>query len=479
MHAIVDRTVTLCFLLHTGSWAVPASADLFTTNEVRGQFIELNDNGAWSWFMDERVIVDQGRLIVGSVRANGTFRDRHLPGWGHVELAVLDLDTESVRVVVLHESLEQDDHDNPGLLVLEDGRYMAAYSKHNMEPRFYVRISRRPHDPFEWGPVQEFVSPGVKGNWGGDNFTYANPFRLSFQPNRVYLFHRGVGQDPNYLFSDDGGLSWKYGGKLYVGRDGYSPYTKYASNGRDAIHFVATEDHPRNHNNSLYHGIIRLDRAQIRASDGSELAPLSSSTNASLRADQLTRVFRGRPDAVAWMTDLHLDANGHPVVLFTVQVDGAGLPPRQGGMDHRFHFARWDGQQWQEQEIAYAGRRLYPGEDDYTGLGAIDPQSTGIVYISTDAHPVTGQPLVSLADGHRHRELFRGETDDGGKSWHWFPVTANSTMDNLRPVVPINSRPKTALVWMRGTYRNNRGEWTTKVVATLLNAEDIRDADRP
>src|SRR5688572_30461069 len=57
------------------------------TNYVRGQLHELNDNGAWSWFMDERVIVDDGRLIVGSVRANGKFADKDRPGWGNVELA--------------------------------------------------------------------------------------------------------------------------------------------------------------------------------------------------------------------------------------------------------------------------------------------------------------------------------------------------------------------------------------------------------
>lgn len=30
--------------------------------------------GAWSWFMDERAIVNDGKLIVGSVRAVGSFR---------------------------------------------------------------------------------------------------------------------------------------------------------------------------------------------------------------------------------------------------------------------------------------------------------------------------------------------------------------------------------------------------------------------
>jgi hypothetical protein len=80
----------------------------------------------------------------------------------------------------------------------------------------------------------------------------------------------------------------------------------------------------------------------------------------------------------------------------------------------------------------------------------------------------TGQPLISSADGKRHHEIFRGETKDGGATWAWTPITQNSTMDNLRPLVPIWKDQRTALVWMRGTYRNNRGEWTTKVVATVL-----------
>ena len=47
---------------------------------VVGKMIQLNDNGAWSWFMDERAIVDGGRLIIGSVRANGRFEHRDRPG---------------------------------------------------------------------------------------------------------------------------------------------------------------------------------------------------------------------------------------------------------------------------------------------------------------------------------------------------------------------------------------------------------------
>jgi hypothetical protein len=437
---------------------------------VRGEFYELNDNGAWSWFMDERAIVDGGRLIVGSVRANGMFTNQAAADWGNVELAVFDLKSKEKRVVVLHEKFEQDDHDGPGLLVLGDGRYLAFYSKHNQEPRAYFRISKNAHDPFEWGPVTELVTPGVKGSWNGDNFTYANPFRVPAENGRIYLFHRGVSQDPNYLVSEDDGRSWRYGGKLFLGQKGYAPYTKYAFNGRDTIHFVGTENHPRNYDNSSYHGFVRGEK--IFLSDGTLVAPLATSSNTTVQVTNLTRIYKGGPTNVAWMTDVHLDAEDRPVVLFTTQRDGAGLPSRKGGMDHRFHYARWDGRNWVEHEIGYAGKRLYAGEDDYTGLGAINPQNVNVVYISTDAEPTKGAPLVSAADGQRHHEIFKGATSDGGASWKWEAVTTNSTMDNLRPIVPIWKDARTALVWMRGTYRNNRGEWTSKVVLSLLGKDE-------
>lgn len=423
--------------------------------------------------MDERALCHNGRLIVGSVRAAGRYADTEKPGWGNVEVAVLDLDGRTARVIVLHQHFEQDDHNCPGLLVLGDGRYLAAYSKHGQECRIYYRISQNPGDPYAWGPIREIPTPGEAGRFGKDSVTYCNPMRLADRGGRILLFHRGVGLDPNYLVSRDDGRTWNYGGKLFVGRDGYSPYAKYISNGRDTVHVLATEDHPRNFDNSLYHAFIR--DGNVHASNGRVIGPLAKDSQTALRAWDLTRVYEGGATNVAWMTDIHLDAAERPVVLFTTQRDGAGLPMGAGGMDHRFHYARWISNHWTVHEIAYAGSRLYPGEDDYTGLGAIDPQHPEVVYISTDADPVTGNPLISRANFRRHHELFRGVTSDYGATWRWEPVTSNSTTDNLRPMVPIweNNEGRTALVWMRGAYRVNRGEWTTKVVASILEADDF------
>lgn len=430
------------------------------TNYLASPIIELNDNGAWSWFQDQRAIVANGKLIVGSVRAVGTFSNGADENWGNVEVSVLDIENQiSDGTSILFQHFEQDDHDNPALLELPDGRILAAFSKHGIDRIVYSSRSEV-GNPLSWGTPQSFTSPGQTGlPFMPDNVTYANLFRLS--SGRILNFYRGPGYDWNYMVSDDDGETWSYGGKVLDGGDGYGPYMKFAQAG-DVIHFVVTEDHPREFNNSLYHGY--LQNGTLYKSDGTEVGPLSITSSTEIEPTDFTKIFQGDADNVPWMTDVEIDGKGAPIVLFTVQKDGAGLPRGQGGFDHRFHYARWDGS-WSEQEIAYAGSRLYASEDDYTGLGAIDPNDSNVIYLSTDAHPTNGAALYNRSLV-RHREIFKGVRS--GAAWQWTSITANSDVDNIRPIVPRWSDGRTSLVWMRGMYRANRGEWSTKVVATII-----------
>jgi hypothetical protein len=458
------RTPPTLLLALVGLAAAPAPALAQGPNYVAGALVRLNDNGAWSWFMGERAVVADGKLVVGSVRSVGEFETgKKDPDGGNVEIAVYDLATGTTKRTVLHRHFEQDDHNSPGLLVLPDRRILAAYSKHGQERKIYFRFSE-PGNPLAWGPATEFVPPGKDGApFKADNVTYNNLFRMP--TGRIYNFYRGIHLDPNYLVSDDDGKTWRYGGRLLAGKGGYSPYVRYAFDGKDALHFIATEDHPRNYANSVYHGFLRDGR--IHFSGGKELAPLSKSSDASVTAWDLTKVFPGDADNVCWIDDLKLTPQGQPYAVFSVKKDGRGTRG-MGGMDIRFYYARWDGTAWRTHEMAHAGKRLYAYEADYTGLAVLDRNDPAVAYISTDADPGTGKPLVSAADGRRHHELFRGTTPDGGKTWRWRPITANSTADNLRPVVPAWNDARTALVWMRGTYRHNRGDWSTAVVATVL-----------
>ena len=48
--------------------------------------------------------------------------------------------------------------------------------------------------------------------------------------------------------------------------------------------------------------------------------------------------------------------------------------------------------------------------------------------------------------------LFEGLTEDAGATWSWTAITADSTVDNIRPIIPAGDAEYTALLWLRGTY---------------------------
>lgn len=419
---------------------IAACSSLPSSEPQRGlEPVVLTDDGGWCWFQDPRALVVEGRIVVGSVASGRHDPERR----GDVQVTTWDPESGVRATVELADRLELDDHDAPALHLRDDGRLLAVYSRHGTDDLVRWRISSAPGDALWWGPERQLELRGGRG------VTYSNLHAVRDERGRRVLLDllRGEGWDPNVLVSTDQGESWTPRGRLLGGPG--RPYLRYASDG-GVLHFVTTEQHPRDFDNSVFHGVLR--GVAVLDSHGKVAGVLGGDPPA---PEALTRVFTGAPDAVHWTADLELDGSGHPVLLATVQKDGAGLPPGSGGEDHRFAYARFDGERWHAHEIGHAGSRLYAGEDDYTGLGAIDPDDVDVVYVSTDVHPALGTPLVSAADGRRHRELWVGRTRDLGASWEWTALTEDSGADQLRPTVPAwPGSGRTALLWLRGTLRS-------------------------
>ncbi|MCA9139486.1 MAG: BNR-4 repeat-containing protein [Planctomycetales bacterium] len=421
------------------------------TKAVAGQPVLVKSNGGWCWFQGERAVVVGQQVIFTSISSGQ--RD----GWNSGDLVVtsIDITSSAVHHHLLSGEFQSDDHDVAGLCVLPDNRILAVYGKHNSDAYQRSRLTLKPGDITRWTDESKFDV--------GAGYTYANVFSLSAEDHRIYNFHRGRGFNPNCTVSSDLGVSWSYGFRLlewtredikddprYTGLDGSRPYLRYASRGVDTIHFFLSDDHPRAYDNSVYHGYYR--NGKIYASDGTELATPGSDGRSDLKPHDFTEIFTGNADHVAWPCDICVDENERPRVVFSVQVgDAANRTLRsKGGADHRYYFGRWTGWRWDVYPIAHAGTKLYAGEDDYTGLAALDPQDDDRMVISTNADPVTGSPLISSADNQRHWELFEGNTSDGGKSWRWTAITANSTADNLRPIIPKWDSDHRVLLWAKG-----------------------------
>ncbi len=413
--------------------AISPALPLFAQDDVHGHLLNFQDNGAWSWFEDERAIVDplRGRLLVASCAdssgAGGAARG------GDIDVAWLDLSAGRFGAFELRDRLQGDDHNSPALLVRPDGRYLAVYGTHGGSRLTRWRVSTNPGDPNAWTSEASYSHPV--------DMSYSNVFHLT-STGRTYNFVRAINWDPNVMWSTDQGATWSGGGKLLTeGGTGDRPYVKYASDGISRIHVLTTERHPRNYDNSIYHGYVendRLHRSDGTIVDANVLDATGQPPSSLTTVLQAGAMFGGAAMRRAWTIDLRVDDDGTVRALFQARANGSNT-------DHRLLFGRHDGSAWSVHEVCRMGAFLYAAEDDYTGLAALQPDRPDTIFVSTRIDPRNGAALA-------HYEIFTGTTATLGASWTWVPVTENSSVDNVRPIVPAWDGQRQALLWLRGTY---------------------------
>jgi hypothetical protein len=463
---------------------------------VNGNLIQFDSDGAWTWYSDERAIVDpnNGHVLVNSVGFSPTVNG------SPANVDVVDFNPTTGRrmrtrlsnQVGGNPSIQNDDHNNGALLVLPDGRYLAMYANHGNNGGLGDEFSRwrrsvNPGDSSSWTTEQLFNwynnVPGANltGNAEAANVSYHNLFHLANDPedpndDTIYNISRSYGQlstngasqnMPNIMRYDMNTNTVEWAGQvLESAAQGYSAYPKYASNGVDRIYFISTETHPRNYNNSVFSGYIQggktydmlgieidgnlFDNGTVAGGDG--FVPDVTDFTLVQAADPL-----GEGHNRLWTIDLNLDDEGDPMALYISRLntdgstsDGSTTNP----IDHRLHFGRWNDQtnEWESNEVARMGNRLYRGADlseqDYTGNAALVPGDPSTLYISTpyDPRDPTGATFTTSY------EIYKGVTGDGGSSWNWLAITENSVVDNLRPIVPDPHGGDPTVLWFRGTY---------------------------
>ena len=455
-------TFTVAELDAGGPGTAPATRVLeLPPDVINGNVIQFNDNGAWSWYMDERAVVDKlgNKIVAGcdvsGAGVGGASRD------GEIDATILDLASYTSQRFVLKPSglhFGVDDHNAPAILARPDGKYLAQYAGHNADFFSYFRI----YDGASWGAETGFDWTTV-GAVSGEQTSYSNPHYLSAE-NRVYSFVRCIeNRSPHILVSTNYGDSWFYGGQLVEpdGVVGYnSGYFRYSDNGVDRIDFICTEAHPRDIQTSIYHGFIsngmsfKSDGTVVDTNILDTICPVSRS---------FTPVFTngtilppGQTNYRCWNSDVQRYPDGSVQCIIHARINqvASGGYPDTVNPNHAFFFCRYDGTNWATTYLCQAGYKMYSDEADYVGLGALNPNDPNTIYISTSFDPGAVQPGVfdTNQPASSVHEIWKGITTNHGASFTWTPVTQHSVRDNFRPLVPAWDRNNTALLWFRGTY---------------------------
>src|SRR5829696_6312587 len=108
---------------------VSASGALTPSEGAAAPKVRSLGGGAWSWFADPRAVHYEG----AHNRTYVSWIDR----LGGVRVASYDHATRVRTTIVLHWNLGVDDHNNPALHVLPDGRVMVFYSRHGGSDMYY------------------------------------------------------------------------------------------------------------------------------------------------------------------------------------------------------------------------------------------------------------------------------------------------------------------------------------------------------
>ena len=441
---------------------MPDSAQGQTRDMINGNTVQFDDNGIWTWYSDERTVVDtnSNKLVVGCVENAAGLGG--IPRDGDINVTIWDVNNGSGPRYLLRTNLTSygggDDHNAPALLVLPNNTYLAMYTGHNNDSNTFYTI----YDPGTgvWAPETTY-------NWSiqnpSDNFqtTYSNPWYLSAE-SRAYDFARGYNKSPNSIISTDFGNTWNYGGELTTNDNvGYvNGYFKYWGNGVDRIDFICTEYHPRDYDTSMYHGYV---------SNGMSFNSFGTVMDTNIfdkltipKPQYFTPVFTagtvmppGQTNYRCWNDDLCRYADGTIECIIAARInDNTEDNDVNISPDHAFFFCRFDGTKWTPTYLCQAGTKLYSSEADYVGLGCLNPNDPNTIYISTKYDPRAVQPGVKDTNPQysTNHEIWKGVTANHGASFTWTPITQNSYRDNLRPLMPTWDNNDSALLWFRGTY---------------------------
>ncbi|MDQ7949557.1 MAG: BNR-4 repeat-containing protein [Pedobacter sp.] len=391
---------------------------LCTSGAIAQDYSLVAKDASWCWYSDPRAIYHAGKVQ--------QVYFAYVNSKGDVMISARNQKTKTVSNFVLHEKLQIDDHNVPSILFLPDGKLLTFYTEHN--GRFFMRKSKYAEDISAW--EAERVIP-----FGGKKITYSHPVMLKGENNRIFMFWRGSDWRPTLSFSDDLGETWSKSIPLIENKNTNNrPYLKVCSDNKNRIDFAFTDGHPTSEpTNSLYH--IYYQNGSFYQTDGKLIKTLSQLP---IAPKEVNKVYDATASKIrAWISDIALDQNNRPIMVYTRY-------PLEN--DHRYHYAKWNGKQWQDEELTKGGPSMCVVPE---GVKNTEPFYSG--GISLDHNDPSNVYLAKKDGPFFELEHWKKK----GKKWGSEQLTSNSKENNYRPVVAGKYPGKKPIVlWMTGHYQH-------------------------
>ncbi len=421
--------ITMVYITRFFILFVLLSHSVSCLGQVKRRIEKIGSDGAWLWFNNESVILQDNTCIIGCEDSLG---NSQIILYQKKEDPLQPLNKGFHMSTWSERPRRYPSHNYPSLLSMDESNILALYhnSKHIMYCRLITLIGENSDKILELSAEYS--------NQLSSAINYSNLVYLGSE-KRIYNFYSVYDNSPSLVMSDDFGFSWNKEIKFMCGsKSGTSPYMRVTDNGRNRVDIIYTDGHPRteDHNN-IYH--IFFQNQSFFSSEGKKIGSLRKTQKMPLLPSDGTMVYNGNSKGPGWVWDIEYDNCENPLVVFISSFDGAE------GKDLRYHYASWDPEtkKWRTFEIAHAGEHLYLPENHFAGGIALDPENTSVVYISTNIDPITGQKVLNS-----RYHIFRGETNDSGENWKWERLSVDENVDHLRPIVPRGHQLKVCVIWM-------------------------------
>jgi hypothetical protein len=375
-------------------------------------------NGIWTWFTDPRAIYDGSNVLYFA----------GIDSTGVVGVYALNLTTGVVTTGTPRGSvLALDDHNNPALCLLDDGKILTAYSQHNGSSWSARSTSA--------GDISAWDTPVATT---GNDHAYAQLIQMGDTAGTVYWFYRTFGSTaPRYFrTSTDRGSTWGTGVK-FLELTSQRPYVIASKTSGSRIDLLISTGQPSEAaTNSVYHGYMLVASDGSRTYFQSDGTSLGDDTALPFEPADFTLIYSGATNA-SWIWDIATIGGTLTVTYATFETTNTV---------HKYWQARWSGSAWTSNQVTTGGTTaladyLYSPEVHYSGGIALDPNDVNSVFVSRE-----------YGTGDWRLEQWTHSGTFGSGTWSKVAdITGLTYSVNARPYCPRDLSP-TKVMWFEGSY---------------------------